>query len=99
MGQLEAANEPAMAEMVKASPLGRMAQPEEVAAVAEFLTSDAASFMTGTDVLVDGGLIGAGGWSAGRAGSRGVASTDRSLLVNQSRPSPRGWRGASCRHR
>jgi NAD(P)-dependent dehydrogenase (short-subunit alcohol dehydrogenase family) len=57
MGQLEAAHQPAMAEMVKASPLARVAQPEEVAAVAAFLASDAASFMTGTDVLVDGGLI------------------------------------------
>jgi NAD(P)-dependent dehydrogenase (short-subunit alcohol dehydrogenase family) len=48
-----------MAEMVKASPLARMARPEEVAAVAAFLVSDDASFMSGTDVLVDGGFIGA----------------------------------------
>lgn len=57
MGRQEAAHEPAMAEMVEASPLARVAQPEEVAEVAAFLASDAASFMTGTDVLVDGGVI------------------------------------------
>jgi NAD(P)-dependent dehydrogenase (short-subunit alcohol dehydrogenase family) len=36
-------------------PLGRQAQPDEVAAVATFLATDAASFMTGSIVPVDGG--------------------------------------------
>ncbi len=57
MGRLEAEHEPAMAEMVRTSPLARIAHPDEVAAVAAFLVSDAASFMTGTDVLVDGGVV------------------------------------------
>lgn len=35
--------------------LNRQGKPEEVAAVAAFLASDDASFMTGSDVLVDGG--------------------------------------------
>ena len=36
-------------------PLGRIGTAEEVAAAAVFLASDDASFVTGTDLLVDGG--------------------------------------------
>ena len=36
-------------------PLGRQAQPQEVANVITFLASDLASFMTGSVVTVDGG--------------------------------------------
>jgi 2-keto-3-deoxy-L-fuconate dehydrogenase len=38
-------------------PIGRMAKPEEVAALALFLCSDEASFITGTDYPIDGGFI------------------------------------------
>lgn len=55
MGRLENENQPMMAQMVETSAVGRMGRPEEVAQVAAFLVSDAASFMTGVDVLVDGG--------------------------------------------
>jgi NAD(P)-dependent dehydrogenase (short-subunit alcohol dehydrogenase family) len=37
-------------------PLGRLGKPEEVAKVCVFLLSDAAGFITGADVPVDGGL-------------------------------------------
>ena len=47
---------PIMEEVVKAVvPLGRLAEPEEIAAVALFLASDAASFITGAELFADGG--------------------------------------------
>jgi NAD(P)-dependent dehydrogenase (short-subunit alcohol dehydrogenase family) len=41
-----------------ASPAGRLAAPEEVAAVVRFLASDAASFVNGSAWAVDGGALG-----------------------------------------
>jgi len=41
---------------VEAYPLGRLGRPEDVAEAALFLASDAAGFITGADIPVDGGL-------------------------------------------
>lgn len=45
--------------MIKASAMQRVGTPAEIAAAAAFLLSDSAAFITGTDLLVDGGMIAA----------------------------------------
>jgi NAD(P)-dependent dehydrogenase (short-subunit alcohol dehydrogenase family) len=37
-------------------PLGRMGTPEDIASAALFLASDQSSFITGTELFVDGGV-------------------------------------------
>lgn len=43
--------------LAKTQPIGRMGKPEEVAHLALYLCSDAASFITGADYHIDGGTI------------------------------------------
>ncbi|KGF78960.1 short-chain dehydrogenase [Massilia sp. JS1662] len=44
-------------QLSKTQPIGRMAQPDEVAALALYLCSKEAAFITGTDYPIDGGFI------------------------------------------
>jgi NAD(P)-dependent dehydrogenase (short-subunit alcohol dehydrogenase family) len=46
----------ARASLEARTPLGRLAQPADIAKVARFLLSDEAAYITGTSVVVDGGL-------------------------------------------
>ena len=48
--------EEATGAMLENTPLGRLGDPEDVAGAVRFLCSDAASFITGEVLLVDGGL-------------------------------------------
>ncbi len=52
----DAIPEEARAAMLAATPLGRLGDPKDVAGAVRFLCSDAASFITGEVLLVDGGL-------------------------------------------
>ena len=45
--------------MVAQTPLGRVGQPEDIAHAVVFLASDEASFVTGADLRVDGGITAA----------------------------------------
>lgn len=59
--EAEASGDPAalLAAFAAAQPMGRLVRPEEVARVAAFLASDAASGVTGSCVAADGGLMAA----------------------------------------
>ena len=50
-------NEKMLKSILPSIPMHRMAQPEEIAPIFLFLATEAASYITGTDIPVDGGLL------------------------------------------
>jgi NAD(P)-dependent dehydrogenase (short-subunit alcohol dehydrogenase family) len=64
MGRLELERQPIIPQMIELTPVKRPksplpGRPDEIAALAAFLESDAAAFISGCDIRVDGGLVGA----------------------------------------
>ena len=59
MGRQEYEQQPMMKVLDDITPLRRLGRADELAAVAAFLVSDDASFVTGADVLADGGAVAA----------------------------------------
>ena len=59
MGDREFDNTPTKYDLLARTPLGRQCEIGEVLDALEFLVSDRASFLTGTDLLLDGGLVAA----------------------------------------
>lgn len=55
-GRVKRENPEYFAKMIAYNPLGRMGKPQEIARVTAFVASPAASFMTGANIVVDGGM-------------------------------------------
>ena len=84
------------------TPLGRLAQPEDVASVVRFLLSDDAAYVTGTSVVVDGGMTAwvrsdgdRDGTCRTRIAGGTAASSTRSIRART--PTPTATASVTCR--
>ncbi|MNP79659.1 Gluconate 5-dehydrogenase [compost metagenome] len=59
MGELEFRNQPSKYQLLERTPLKRQGSLTEIVDAMEFLCSERASFINGTDLLVDGGIAAA----------------------------------------
>jgi 3alpha(or 20beta)-hydroxysteroid dehydrogenase len=55
-GNAQAADIPLVRALIQSIPMRRMGKPHEIGAVVAFLLSDEASYVTGAEIFVDGGL-------------------------------------------
>ena len=55
--RVEKADSQIKARMIAAHPIGRLGRPEEIAEAVTWLCSDAAAFVTGHAMAIDGGVV------------------------------------------
>ena len=51
-------NDDVRRQILSRTPMGRLGEPSEIAAVAAFLASDESSYVTGETIVADGGRVG-----------------------------------------